>query len=79
MQMFVLRSFVSDEIDDYFQCGKVDVKSKFKKCAGCEVSYYCSIHCQRTDWKSGFHRSACKDMADEGRGQLNVVPIKIVN
>ncbi len=29
-----------------------------RKCAGCEVAYYCSPRCQRQDWPS--HRRLCK-------------------
>lgn len=32
---------------------------KHKICSGCKVVYYCSVECQRVDWKSG-HREVCK-------------------
>ncbi|KAK7006341.1 hypothetical protein R3P38DRAFT_3037925 [Favolaschia claudopus] len=43
-------------------CGITDKKSKFRRCSGyrCRSSYYCSSECQKTDWKTGGHRSACQ-------------------
>lgn len=29
-------------------------------CAGCKMVYYCSAHCQRTDWTYGTHKSFCQ-------------------
>ncbi len=32
----------------------------FKKCSGCGLAYYCSVSCQKDDWKNGGHGSNCK-------------------
>jgi hypothetical protein len=29
-----------------------------RRCTKCQVTYYCSIHCQRVDWRAG-HRRSC--------------------
>jgi hypothetical protein len=30
-----------------------------KKCGGCKTAYYCSVECQRANWKDG-HKLLCK-------------------
>lgn len=36
----------------------------FKRCGQCKSRWYCSAHCQRTDWQQG-HKKHCKTMATE--------------
>jgi hypothetical protein len=31
------------------------------KCSGCKMTYYCSVECQRADWKA--HKALCKETA----------------
>ncbi|KIK51967.1 hypothetical protein GYMLUDRAFT_265663 [Collybiopsis luxurians FD-317 M1] len=33
--------------------------SKFRRCAGCLTAFYCSVECQKTDWKEGKHKQFC--------------------
>ena len=37
------------------------------QCAGCLRTYYCSVTCQRADWKAG-HKAECKALAAVGVG-----------
>ncbi|KAG6809763.1 hypothetical protein H0H92_014822 [Tricholoma furcatifolium] len=43
-------------------CRRVFEFNTFKRCAGCECVYYCSVECQSSDWSDGGHRSYCKNM-----------------
>ncbi|KAJ7623072.1 hypothetical protein DFH06DRAFT_1481832 [Mycena polygramma] len=45
---------------DNLQCGAIQIKSAFQRCAGCLSLYYCSQACQANDWLQGGHRQACK-------------------
>ena len=38
-------------------CGKEG--HRFQKCSGCRWAYYCSLACQRTDWKDREHKREC--------------------
>ncbi|CAG9465560.1 unnamed protein product [Pedinophyceae sp. YPF-701] len=38
--------------------------AKFKRCGRCKSRWYCSEHCQRTDWRNG-HKSKCAELAEE--------------
>ncbi|KAF7334548.1 MYND-type domain-containing protein [Mycena venus] len=40
------------------QCGVIRKKVDFMRCSHCRYSYYCSVDCQRIDWRSG-HRERC--------------------
>jgi hypothetical protein len=43
------------------RCDKRETKLKqFKKCARCEVTYYCSQTQQKIDWKKAGHKQKCK-------------------
>ncbi|KAF7350641.1 MYND-type domain-containing protein [Mycena sanguinolenta] len=44
---------------DNLQCSKIDAKTAFRRCSGCQCFYYCSPLCQTTDWRHGGHREAC--------------------
>jgi hypothetical protein len=43
------------------KCGLQNVK--FKKCSGCIASRYCSVDCQRADWKE--HKPICKSLSKQ--------------
>ncbi|KAJ6540082.1 hypothetical protein DFH09DRAFT_1090088 [Mycena vulgaris] len=47
---------------DNMNCGKIDQKDKFNRCAGCNAVYYCSRKCQASDWRNG-HRDICQELA----------------
>ena len=62
---------VLDEKNDYFSklgdplqpctcCGKNAVGHKLYRCSRCKNAYYCSVDCQRLDWKKGGHKAICK-------------------
>ncbi|KAF8181242.1 hypothetical protein K438DRAFT_1841412 [Mycena galopus ATCC 62051] len=44
---------------DYEECGRIQRKTDFKRCAGCKRLYYCSKECQIKDWRAQ-HRRTCK-------------------
>ncbi|KAJ7166702.1 hypothetical protein C8R46DRAFT_1095122 [Mycena filopes] len=46
---------------DNVKCGKIELKNKFKRCAGCLSANYCSVDCQSDDWQDG-HRMVCGDL-----------------
>jgi hypothetical protein len=35
---------------------------KHKICSACKTRFYCSVDCQRADWKGG-HKEVCKMLA----------------
>ncbi|ESS60722.1 hypothetical protein TCDM_11738 [Trypanosoma cruzi Dm28c] len=56
-------------------CGNPDCPGKVRemlKCSGCRVTFYCSVTCQRDDWKT--HRFLCKEM---GCRKAAPAPIKM--
>ncbi|KAK6971748.1 hypothetical protein R3P38DRAFT_3141284 [Favolaschia claudopus] len=44
---------------DNLACHKLDSKRTFRRCSGCRCFYYCSLDCQRIDWRDGKHRETC--------------------
>ncbi|KAK6971690.1 hypothetical protein R3P38DRAFT_3141511 [Favolaschia claudopus] len=44
---------------DNLACHKIDSKPAFRRCSGCRCFYYCSLDCQRIDWRDGKHRETC--------------------
>ncbi|KAJ7612200.1 hypothetical protein FB45DRAFT_1065555 [Roridomyces roridus] len=51
-------SFEARKACDYPECGLIQESSCLKRCCGCQVFYYCSVECQRSDWERS-HHSAC--------------------
>lgn len=48
---------------DGIGCKKVEEKPKaFKACGRCKFTYYCGVECQKSDWKTGNHKSWCATM-----------------
>ena len=41
-------------------CKRRKQTEKFFRCKQCEVVVYCSKHCQKKDWKRGYHRTVCR-------------------
>ncbi|RDX47739.1 hypothetical protein OH76DRAFT_1405530 [Lentinus brumalis] len=43
------------------RCGKWEAQfgPRFPRCSGCKSRYYCSVECQREDWKPAYHRGEC--------------------
>ncbi|RNF04655.1 uncharacterized protein Tco025E_07912 [Trypanosoma conorhini] len=57
-----------------FCCGNPKCPGQVKemlKCSGCRVTFYCSVACQRDDWKT--HRFLCKEM---GSRRAAPTPVK---
>lgn len=50
---------------DLIVCGSCQapegLATKHKQCSACKSVYYCSVECQRVDWKAG-HKSRCKEL-----------------
>lgn len=43
-------------------CGATEsIPKSFKCCGGCKVVHYCSVDCQKKDWRCG-HREACRNL-----------------
>ncbi|RDB15459.1 hypothetical protein Hypma_004214 [Hypsizygus marmoreus] len=45
------------------KCAAVDLQEDFRLCGTCRDAVYCSIACQRFDWKEGGHRYMCSAIA----------------
>ena len=41
-------------------CGKKG--EGYKQCSSCTCVYYCSVDCQRKDWKENGHKEECKKL-----------------
>lgn len=41
------------------QCANAPSRAALKQCNGCRRAYYCSLGCQKFDWKHGDHRREC--------------------
>ena len=41
-------------------CGKRG--ERYKQCSRCTCVYYCSVDCQRKDWKENGHKEECKKL-----------------
>ncbi|KAJ6587146.1 hypothetical protein DFH09DRAFT_869407, partial [Mycena vulgaris] len=52
------------------KCSKQDDAESFKQCSRCKKTIYCSVDCQRADWKS--HKTQCAPALAEGivRGMI---------
>jgi hypothetical protein len=44
-------------------CKKLEIDSKFSKCGGCQIAFYCSKECQRSNWM--IHKKLCQTWANE--------------
>lgn len=51
-------------------CGKWEEvgKTRFLKCGKCKRKYYCSVDCQKDDWKE--HKKLCKAGVSEAEAQV---------
>ena len=48
-----------DTIKRCANCNKVELnRGQFKRCARCRVPAYCSVDCQKADWRST-HKAVC--------------------
>ena len=41
-------------------CGLTQKQKKLKKCGSCKCVFYCSLECQKRDWKD--HKKVCKTL-----------------
>ncbi|KAJ7722350.1 hypothetical protein B0H16DRAFT_1896199 [Mycena metata] len=53
------RENISLNACDNLECGKIQERANFRRCSRCQQVFYCSPDCQKMDWKSGGHRTAC--------------------
>ncbi|KAK6978212.1 hypothetical protein R3P38DRAFT_3119988 [Favolaschia claudopus] len=44
------------------ECGAILEKSKLKRCSLCRHVWYCSVECQRADWRRDNHRGSCRSI-----------------
>jgi hypothetical protein len=44
------------------ECGTVALRKSLKRCSGCNISYYCSVRCQKLAWK--VHKKRCLMMRE---------------
>ncbi|KAJ7627870.1 hypothetical protein B0H17DRAFT_1110404 [Mycena rosella] len=58
--VFDLTSLPPQLACDNMECAKISAKTEFQRCSGCRSASYCSIECQRRDWKEGGHRAECE-------------------
>lgn len=42
-------------------CNKIEEGVKHKQCSACKKMFYCSVECQRVDWKNK-HKTECKKL-----------------
>ncbi|KAJ7086233.1 hypothetical protein C8R44DRAFT_752641 [Mycena epipterygia] len=59
LDFFESGRWMSRKACENIQCGKIAMKSEFKRCSGCDCTYYCSAECQKMDWVNG-HRGLCR-------------------
>lgn len=61
----------------------VDDVTKLSACAGCKITYYCSVHCQKKHWKLGGHKQSCsrieKKYLSETGAQTATEPLKFLD
>lgn len=60
-------------------CGKKPTESeKFKACAVCRISHYCSSECQKAHWK--IHKDECgKEKSKKTMKTLSVLKVLVIN
>lgn len=49
------------EVDKCDSCGKVaSATVRLKRCTACKITMYCSVKCQKQDWRDGYHKDVCR-------------------
>ncbi|KAK7000418.1 MYND-type domain-containing protein [Favolaschia claudopus] len=59
---------------DNMPCGKIERKSRFKRCSGCQSANYCSAECQSADWANG-HREICDALCHDRASKLSFISL----
>jgi len=75
----VIKNFQASCGGEYCEgCGAADVSAG--KCKGCHIASYCSIDCQKRDWKEGGHAVECEAIknGDSMACHTEAVPLSIV-
>ncbi|KAJ6448332.1 hypothetical protein C8R45DRAFT_162035 [Mycena sanguinolenta] len=54
--------YLSRKACDNLECGRILMKTAFKRCAACQYAHHCSRDCQIKDWNAG-HRVKCENAA----------------
>ncbi|KAJ7190266.1 hypothetical protein GGX14DRAFT_606091 [Mycena pura] len=70
LKFFESQKRVSKGMCSNVQCGLIDERRRFSVCAACRSRYYCSVECQRSDWREGGHRHACETLSTERGAEL---------
>ncbi|KAF8187272.1 hypothetical protein K438DRAFT_1834900 [Mycena galopus ATCC 62051] len=71
----LLDAFHSNRACDNLECGKIQDRSRCRRCSGCRTRYYCSSNCQIADWQHGGHRGHCGSPALLSLGEISSCPL----
>ena len=54
---------IKSPFDACATCGKHQTQLQLKKCGRCKAVFYCSVACQKNDWKQ--HKTECKKLSQK--------------
>ncbi|KAF7320583.1 hypothetical protein HMN09_00142700 [Mycena chlorophos] len=74
LEEYQLGTFPMNRACDNLDCGQILDRHQFKRCGGCQATFYCSRACQKNDWKLG-HREGCAE-GKEQRTHLSAFSLR---